>query len=151
MRSGLTVGEARDHCVSRMAAQQRRWSLQTQNPTLMEVAANDCFEPIVTPYCTCNIKSMKRISIDISSCRTAEQFYSVLLSALQAPDWHGYNLDALWDSITSDINDLLPPYTIEVSGSNDLPRDLLELLHRIEALFKEARDQEHLEIAFKVG
>jgi RNAse (barnase) inhibitor barstar len=38
---------------------------------------------------------MKRITLDISDCKTADDLYSVLLLAFEAPDWHGRNLDAL--------------------------------------------------------
>ena len=94
---------------------------------------------------------MQRISIDISECETVDDFYGILLTSLDAPDWHGRNLDALWDSITSDINNVMPPYSIEVSVGTDLSQSVAVLLPRVKALFDEAREQEHIEVEFKVG
>ena len=94
---------------------------------------------------------MQRISIDISECETVDDFYGILLTSLDAPDWHGRNLDALWDSITSDINNVMPPYSIEVSVGTDLSQSVAVLLPRVKSLFDEAREQEHIEVEFKVG
>ena len=94
---------------------------------------------------------MKRISIDISGCETVNDFYGILLSSLDAPDWHGRNLDALWDSITSDINNVMPPYSIELSVGTDLSQSVAALLPSVKALFDEAREQEHIEVEFKFG
>jgi RNAse (barnase) inhibitor barstar len=94
---------------------------------------------------------MKRIAIDISDCKNVDDFYSILLSALDAPDWHGRNLDALWDSITSDINNVIPPYSIELSGSVNLPPSVAALVPRVRALFEEAREQEKIEVELKVN
>jgi RNAse (barnase) inhibitor barstar len=109
------------------------------------------FEPIVTPPNVCDTGTMKRISIDISSCKTVDDFYCILLSALEAPDWHGRNLDALWDSVTSDINNVMPPYAIELSTDIRLPPSVAALVPRVKALFEEAREQEHIEVEFKVS
>ena len=94
---------------------------------------------------------MKRISIDISGCKTVDEFCGILLSALEAPDWHGRNLDALWDSITSEINNVMPPYSIEVSTDKDLPSTVAALLPRVKALFDEAREKENIEAELKVS
>jgi RNAse (barnase) inhibitor barstar len=94
---------------------------------------------------------MKRISIDVSGCKNVDEFYGVLLAALDAPAWHGRNLDALWDSITSDINNVMPPYSIELSvGVNPSP-SVAALVVRVKALFEEAREQEHIEVEFNVS
>ncbi|WP_431197208.1 barstar family protein [Sulfitobacter pontiacus] len=94
---------------------------------------------------------MKRIPIDISECKTVDGFYSTLLLSLGAPGWHGRNLDALWDSITSDINSVMPPYSIELSIGTSLPPSVAALVPRVKALYDDARQQEHLQIEFKVG
>lgn len=93
---------------------------------------------------------MKRISIDISDCKTVDDFYGILLSSLDAPDWHGRNLDALWDSITSDINNVMPPYSIELSVDTCLSPSVAALVPRVKALFREAREELHIEVEFKV-
>lgn len=107
-------------------------------------------EPIATALIVCDDRVMKRISVDISDCKTVDDFYGILLSSLEAPDWHGRNLDALWDSITSDINNVMPPYSIDLSAGSNLPPSIAALVSRVKTLFDEAREQEHIEVEFKV-
>ena len=53
------------------------------------------------------------ITIVWNQIKTEEDFYSSFLSKLNAPEWHGHNLDALSDSlITGSIHDIEPPYKI---------------------------------------
>jgi len=53
------------------------------------------------------------ITIDWNQIKTEEDFYRSFLPKLNAPEWHGHNLDALSDSlITGSINGIEPPYTI---------------------------------------
>ncbi|MEQ9258224.1 MAG: barstar family protein [Roseovarius sp.] len=93
---------------------------------------------------------MKRIYIDVSEFRTTDTFYRALLSELGAPDWHGHNLDALWDSITGgDINEITPPYHVEVSGSQRVPTELSTLLNRVKSLFEEAKADRGIDVSFK--
>ena len=93
---------------------------------------------------------MKQISIDVSKCQTVDDVYTILLSALAAPNWHGHNLDALWDSITSDINDVMPPYSIEVSGKNEVSDALALLIVQMQSIFEEARANQAIEVSFKL-
>ena len=95
---------------------------------------------------------MKRIYIDVSECRTTDTFYRVLLSELGAPDRHGHNLDALWDSITGgDINEIAPPYHVEVRGSQSVPTELATLLNRVQSLFEEAKAELGIDVCFKTA
>ncbi len=94
---------------------------------------------------------MKRITIDISGCQTVDDFYDVLLSALEAPGWHGRSLDAIWDSITSDVNHIVPPYSIEVTGSDNLPENVAALVLRVQALFDEAYEAEKIAVDLTVS
>lgn len=98
----------------------------------------------------CDLSNMKRIAIDISDCRTIDEFYGVLLTALEAPNWHERNLDALWDSITSEINGVAPPYSIEISKCGHLPESVVELLPLIQALFNEARTEEKIVVDLNI-
>jgi RNAse (barnase) inhibitor barstar len=92
---------------------------------------------------------MKTLKIDVSDCVTADDVFQRLLAILDSPDWHGRNLDALWDSITSDINGLLPPYAIEVVGRDDVPKPVSVLLARIQTLFEEAQKDENIRVEFR--
>ncbi len=93
---------------------------------------------------------MKTFKMDVSECLTADDVYRRLLAVLDAPDWHGHNLDALWDSITSDINGLLPPYAIEVAGREDAPQPVSALLSHIQALFEEAHHDANIRVELRL-
>jgi len=60
---------------------------------------------------------MRQIELDATGWMSADDFYHALLTALGAPDWHGRNIDALWDSVvTGGINEVEPPFAITVRG-----------------------------------
>lgn len=104
--------------------------------------------PIETELDLCNCYMMNKISLDSDGCQTPDDFYDILLSALEAPEWHGRNLDALWDSITSDINGIIPPYSIDVVNTAQLPESVSLLLSRIKSLFEEAKMDRGLLVEF---
>ena len=53
------------------------------------------------------------ILINWEGINTEDEFYSDFLPKVEAPNWHGRNLDALADSlIAGSINGIEPPYTI---------------------------------------
>ena len=88
--------------------------------------------------------------MQVSECLTADDVYQRLLELLDAPDWHGRNLDALWDSLTSDTNGLLPPYVIEVVGREDVPESVSGLLSEIHTVFEDAQKDEDIQIEFRL-
>ena len=93
---------------------------------------------------------MKRIYIDVSEWQTTDAYYRALLFEINAPDWHGPNLDALWESITGgDINEIMPPYRVEVRGSQRVPTELATLLTRVQSLFEEAKAERGIDVCFK--
>ena len=85
------------------------------------------------------MSNVKEVSLDVSDCETPEDIYAALLAALEAPVWHGRNLDAVWDSVTDGINGLQAPYRLEVSGHENLPTDATQVLKAIRDIFEEAR------------
>jgi hypothetical protein len=78
---------------------------------------------------------MHIIELDGRNWRTVVDFYDALLTALRAPDWHGRSVGALIDSmIWGGINAVEPPYTIRLSSTGELPKEItdeLEILKRI--------------------
>jgi RNAse (barnase) inhibitor barstar len=83
---------------------------------------------------------MKFIELDASKWKTTADFYEDLLDALGAPDWHGENLDALWESIVDEnINEVSPPFEIRISSTEHLPDVLRAYLRQFEELIVEAR------------
>jgi RNAse (barnase) inhibitor barstar len=85
---------------------------------------------------------MQEIVLAGAQWTTPNDFYNALLPRLGAPDWHGHNLDALWDSITGgDIKLVNPPFRIQISGIDVMPADCKVLVDRFVALISEAGAQ----------
>lgn len=85
---------------------------------------------------------MQHFKIQVGSDDNRASVYEKLLSALGAPDWHGHNLDALWDTVSGDdINSVRAPYRIDVVVMSDPSAEVEELIGRIEQLFVDARQQ----------
>ena len=81
---------------------------------------------------------MKIIALDAQGWRTQDDFYDALLPAIGAPEWHGRNLDALWDSIVGgDINSVSPPFVVRVM--NAPAGEVQSFLAKAERLFLDAR------------
>lgn len=92
---------------------------------------------------------MKLIEINAARCQSVEDFYRLLLAELGAPEWHGHNLDALWDSITAgDINHISAPYKVIVGGRQSLAGEITEVIDKIKSLFDEARHARLAEVEF---
>ena len=66
------------------------------------------------------------------------------LRAVGAPEWHGHNLDALWDSLTGgDINRRNPPLRIHITGLDEMGLDARQMTERFATLAKQASDEGH--------
>ena len=90
---------------------------------------------------------MKQIIIDASNWANRHDFYACVLVALGAPDWHGGNLDALYDSIVTDqINAVAAPYVVRIINSANLTADLSSLVADFLQLFDEARAEAGIEV-----
>lgn len=75
---------------------------------------------------------------------SANEFYTSYLAAVEAPEWHGRNLDALWDSLTAGgINQRNPPFRIRISGTARMSCDARDMVRRFEALVQEAEQEGH--------
>ena len=71
---------------------------------------------------------------------TTDEFYTAFFDAIGAPSWHGRNLDALWDSITSGgINRVNPPFRIRMSGLRQTSAECRQLIDRFAQLIEEAK------------
>jgi RNAse (barnase) inhibitor barstar len=85
---------------------------------------------------------MQEIVLSGAHWTTPDDFYKALLPHLGAPDWHGHNLDALWDSIIGgDINLVNPPFRIQINGIGVMPSDCKALVDRVVALISNAKAQ----------
>ena len=69
---------------------------------------------------------MRIIKLDASGWKSWTDYYDAILSALDAPHWHGRNANALFDSMVGGgINGVEPPYKIWIVGTSNLPADVL--------------------------
>jgi RNAse (barnase) inhibitor barstar len=84
---------------------------------------------------------MREIVICAAEMKTPGDFYAAFLNAVEAPLWHGHNLDALWDSIIAgSINGIEPPYRLTITGVERSSEDCKHLIHCFVALVHEARE-----------
>lgn len=87
------------------------------------------------------------ILINWEGIKTEEEFYSDFLPKLDAPKWHGRNLDALADSlITASINGIEPPYTILSVNTDSNLGGLKEFQMRVLEILAEAAAEPEREI-----
>ena len=64
---------------------------------------------------------MRVIKLDASQWKMPLDFYNSLLPHLEAPNWHGTNVNALVDSMVfGNINGIEPPYKIWIVGAAGL-------------------------------
>jgi RNAse (barnase) inhibitor barstar len=91
---------------------------------------------------------MKVFRLDASGWRSPEDFYAELLPQLGAPAWHGRNLDALADSLYGGINEVEPPFRIEVEGVERLPTEMGDFLSKVATVFSDVRTETQAEITF---
>jgi len=72
---------------------------------------------------------MRVIELDAEAWRTIDDVYDALLPALEAPDWHGRDMDALIDSMgAGSINGIEPPYVLSFNAVKGLPLDVVVFL-----------------------
>lgn len=83
--------------------------------------------------------------LDFSSCRYLGEIHEIIRTELELPDWHGANLDALWDAVTglmyvpANVRIIFKPET-------KASQNLSEEVEKIIAVFVEA-EKEYGEIA----
>jgi len=81
-----------------------------------------------------------RIELDGKAWRFPEDFYIAYLAAVGAPEWHGQNLDAIWDSPAGgDINQRNPPFRVRIVGVEQMGPKARHTLERFEQLIDQAR------------
>ena len=87
---------------------------------------------------------MDDIHLDGRSWQSADDFYAAYLTAVGAPEWHGHNLDALWDSLTGgDINQRNPPFRIRILGLEQMGPEAKQTMERFASLVEQAKAEGH--------
>ena len=86
---------------------------------------------------------MQDLVVDTSTWKEVADFYDGLLRALDAPEWHGRNLDALDDSIAyGGVNGVEPPYRLHFTGSAVLRPELQHVIRVLVEIVALAGDQD---------
>ncbi|MDO5540877.1 MAG: barstar family protein [Eubacteriales bacterium] len=80
---------------------------------------------------------MKKILIDGKKISSKEQLFEVLKGQLQSDEFHGNNLDALYDVLT----DHAEPVELEVVHPGDLREKLGEYADRFMRMFRGIQEQ----------
>jgi RNAse (barnase) inhibitor barstar len=88
-----------------------------------------------------SLSGVPDLELDAGGWKSADDVYDAFFRAVHAPAWHGRNLDALNDSIsTGNINEIEVPYRVVIrnaSHAQDAARrmipTLVDLIRRIEA------------------
>lgn len=83
---------------------------------------------------------MRIIHLDATKWKTVLDFCRALRAAIGAPNYHGNSPDAFIDSmIWGGINAVEPPYTIRISGTAMLPKDVREYIELVKQALAEGR------------
>ena len=78
---------------------------------------------------------MDEIRLEGRGWKTRDDLYNAFLAAMEAPNWHGRNLDALRDSIvTGSINRREVPYRVVIGGCNYMSVEAAEMVDRFRVL-----------------
>ncbi len=59
---------------------------------------------------------MRAFTLDASGWHDRAEGFRAILAVLEAPDWHGANLDALLDSLRGGVNGVEPPFALTLTG-----------------------------------
>ena len=90
---------------------------------------------------------MQEIHLDGRNWHTKDDFYDAFFAAVHAPSWHGRNFNALRDSIgVGQINGIEAPYSIVISGYQDMMPDVKRIVEDFADLVSELSPSTSVEI-----
>ena len=81
---------------------------------------------------------MRRITLDAARWQDRADGYRAILAALEAPTWHGANLDALLDGLRGGVNGVEAPFTLTI---NRLPASLAGFGAGLAEVFTQAQSE----------
>ena len=80
-----------------------------------------------------------KVFVDWGKITAPEDFYLQVLPQVEAPEWHGENLDALADSLVAgSINGIEPPFCVINLNVGSLKEDLRDFFSRVKEIYEEA-------------
>jgi hypothetical protein len=96
----------------------------------------------LTPIPPTPAGEMRIIDLDASNCVTILDFVDALCAVLGSPEWHGRSIDAFIDSmIWGGIDSVNPPYTVRVSGTEKISKDVRDEIELLRRCLAEAREE----------
>ncbi|SEL25689.1 Barstar, RNAse (barnase) inhibitor [Sphingomonas palmae] len=81
------------------------------------------------------------ITLDAADWQDFRDIYAALLTALGAPDWHGPNLDAVYDALVAGHYRVALPFVVTVRGAEKVSAAIQTYLARLVTVFDDARAQ----------
>lgn len=83
------------------------------------------------------IKDVPKIRLDAAAWKSRDDFFDAFFEAVGAPDRHGRNFNALYDSIgTGRINKTEVPYRVVIGNAKGMSGDAAALVEELGDLFK---------------
>lgn len=84
------------------------------------------------------LDNVREFILDANGWRSADDVYDAFFRAVRAPSWHGRNLDALDDSIsTGEINETEVPYRLIIRNASHAGADAAQMIGRFQKLIEE--------------
>lgn len=81
------------------------------------------------------------ITLDASLWVSPADFYLAWIKAVDAPAWHGHNLDAVMDGLRGGVNGVDPPLTLTLVGSAAAPHPMPAFFASLAQVFTDAADE----------
>ncbi|MBW6522911.1 barstar family protein [Sphingomonas sp. RHCKR47] len=81
------------------------------------------------------------ITLDARGWREFRDIYAALLPALGAPDWHGPNLDAVYDALVAGHYRVALPLVVTIRDTASASEAVRAYLPRLVTVFDDARAQ----------
>ena len=102
---------------------------------------------------------MQRIEVDGAQWRSEDDLWDAVLGALGAPEWHGRNFDAIFDSVgepgflapdAARVNRVQAPFEIVVVNAGELEGRLRDRLTGIAETLEAVRKEFGLQVSLSV-
>jgi RNAse (barnase) inhibitor barstar len=79
------------------------------------------------------------ITLDAREWEGFRDIYAAMLPALCAPEWHGPNLDAVYDALVAGHYRFIPPLLVTITGVTQASEAVRAYLARLVTVFDDAR------------
>jgi hypothetical protein len=91
---------------------------------------------------------MKKLVVNVGQGKSRRELCTLILTAMDAPEWHGNNRDALDESVSYGSNDTIePPYSVTLTDVGKLSAKLRADLQIVSEIFKDAKQIQGREVS----